>query len=57
VSFLIAIVLQAVRILRRPIDARLKRRHIGPPTVLTGAVLVYLAWDWLRQPTPYAALA
>lgn len=46
--FLIAIALHAVRIARLPLDVRLKKRHAGPLIVATGAVAIYLAWDWLR---------
>lgn len=45
---LIAIAIYAVRIARAPMDVRLKKRHAGPLTVAVGAVLLYLAWDWLR---------
>ncbi|GAB2552730.1 ferredoxin reductase family protein [Nocardia heshunensis] len=45
---LIAIAVYAIRILRAPMDVRLKMRHAGPLGVVTGAVLLYLAWDWLR---------
>jgi predicted ferric reductase len=46
--FLIAIAVYAIRIARRPLDARLKKRHAGPLAIATGAVVLYLAWDWLR---------
>ncbi|MDC0766474.1 ferric reductase-like transmembrane domain-containing protein [Streptomyces sp. HD] len=42
------IVIYAIRIARAPLDARLKKRHAGPLSVATGAVMLYLAWDWLR---------
>lgn len=45
---LIAIAIYAVRIARAPLDARLKKRHVGPLSVTTGAVMLYLAWDRLR---------
>ncbi|MFJ8021472.1 ferric reductase-like transmembrane domain-containing protein [Streptomyces sp. NPDC096311] len=45
---LIVIAIYAVRIARAPLDARLKKRHVGPLTVTAGAVVLYLAWDWLR---------
>ncbi|MFC9930873.1 ferric reductase-like transmembrane domain-containing protein [Streptomyces sp. NPDC127190] len=45
---LIVIALYAVRIARAPLDARLKKRHVGPLSVTTGAVMLYLAWDRLR---------
>jgi predicted ferric reductase len=48
--FLIAIAIYALRIARRPLDARLKLRHVGPLTVATVAVALYLTWDWLRPP-------
>ncbi|MFE4612525.1 hypothetical protein ACFRK5_29945 [Streptomyces niveus] len=37
----------AIRI-ARPLDTRLKKRHVGPLSVTTGAVMLYLAWGWLR---------
>ena len=46
--FLIAIAFYAVVIARRPIDARLKRRHVGPLAMASVGVVLYLAWDWLR---------
>ncbi|AUG76879.1 Putative oxidoreductase [Kitasatospora sp. MMS16-BH015] len=45
---LIVIAIYAIRIARAPLDARLKKRHIGPLSVTTGAVMLYLAWDRLR---------
>lgn len=54
--FLIAIAAYVARILRRTMDVRLKLRHAGPVSVCLGAVLLYLAWDWLRPvsvSTPY----
>ncbi|MHB9859635.1 ferredoxin reductase family protein [Streptomyces sp. YIM S03343] len=52
--FLIAMAAYAVRIARRPLDARLKKRHAGPLTVSTLGVLLLLAWDRLR-PTDISA--
>ncbi|MGW7821581.1 ferredoxin reductase family protein [Streptomyces puniciscabiei] len=43
--FLIAIAIHLTRILRRPIDRRLKQRQAGPLTVTTGAVLLLITWD------------
>jgi predicted ferric reductase len=48
--FLIAILVYALRIARRPLDERLKMRHAGPLTVAAAGVSVFLAWDWLRPP-------
>jgi len=45
---LLAIAIYAIRLVRAPMDARLKKRHAGPLTVTAGAVVLYLAWDWLR---------
>jgi predicted ferric reductase len=46
--FLALIAIYAIRIARRPLDARLKKRHAGPLAVAALAVVLYLAWDWLR---------
>lgn len=46
--FLAAIAIYLGRILRRPMDVRLKLRHVGPVVVAVGAVALVLAWDWLR---------
>ncbi|MER7930087.1 ferredoxin reductase family protein [Streptomyces sp. NPDC096057] len=46
--FLIAIAIFAIRLARAPMDVRLKKRHAGPLAVAAGAVVLYLAWDWLR---------
>lgn len=48
--FLIAIALYAVMIARRPLDARLKKRHAGPLAMAAGGVSLFLAWDWLHPP-------
>ncbi|MFE2432653.1 ferric reductase-like transmembrane domain-containing protein [Streptomyces sp. NPDC059373] len=45
---LIAIALYAARIARTPMDVRLKKGHAGPLAVAAAAVVLYLAWDWLR---------
>jgi predicted ferric reductase len=47
-AFLAAIAIYLARILRRPMDVRLKLRHVGPVAVVVGAVALVLAWDWLR---------
>lgn len=46
--FLIAIAVYAHRIAHRPMDARLKRQHVGPLVVACLLVVLYLAWDWLK---------
>ena len=46
--FLALIAIYAIRIARRPLDARLKKRHAGPLAVAALGVMLYLAWDWLR---------
>jgi predicted ferric reductase len=46
--FLAAIAIYLIRILRRPMDVRLKLRHVGPVAVAAGAVALVLAWDRLR---------
>lgn len=46
--FLIAIAVYAIRIVWAPMDVRLKKRHVGPLTVAATAIVLYLAWDWLR---------
>ena len=46
--FLIAIAAYAVRIARRPLDARLKKRYAGPLTAAAVGVVLLLAWDRLR---------
>ncbi|HEX6520279.1 MAG TPA: hypothetical protein VF070_09755, partial [Streptosporangiaceae bacterium] len=45
---LIAIAVYAVIIARRPIDKRLKKRHVGPLAMVSGGVALFVAWDWLR---------
>ena len=45
---LIAIGFYGIVIARRPLDARLKKRHVGPLVMATVGVMLYLAWDWLR---------
>ena len=45
---LIAIAIYAVIIARRPIDKRLKKRHVGPLAMASGGVALFLAWDWLH---------
>ena len=45
---LIAIAVYAVIIAKRPIDKRLKKRHVGPLAMVSGGVAIFLAWDWLR---------
>ena len=45
---LIAIVFYAVLIARRPIDRRLKKRHVGPLSIAGVGVVLFLAWDWLH---------
>lgn len=47
---LTAIAIYVIRIMRRPIDIRLKLRHLGPVAVVSGAVAAVLAWDRLRPP-------
>ncbi|GLY90529.1 ferredoxin reductase family protein [Actinoallomurus iriomotensis] len=46
--FLVAIAIYVLRIMRRPMDIRLKLRHLGPVVVMTGAVALVLTWDRLR---------
>jgi predicted ferric reductase len=46
--FLALIAIYAIRIARRPVDARLKKRHAGPLAAAALAVMMYLAWDRLR---------
>lgn len=46
--FLAAIAIYLARILRRPMDVRLKLRHVGPVVVAVGAVALVLAWDRLK---------
>jgi predicted ferric reductase len=48
--FLIAIAFYALLIARRPLDARLKKRHAGPLAVSSVGVVLFLAWDWLHPP-------
>ena len=48
--FLIAIVAAVVRILRKPLDARLKKRQIGPLAIAAAGVVLALIWDWTRPP-------
>jgi predicted ferric reductase len=47
-SFLVAIAVYVIRILRRPMDVRLKLRHAGPLAVVSGAGAVVAAWSKLR---------
>lgn len=47
-SFLVAIAVYVIRILRRPMDIRLKLRHAGPLAVVSGAGAVVAAWSKLR---------
>lgn len=46
--FLVAIAIYFIRILRQPMDVRLKLRHVGPVVVVFGAVALVLAWGRLR---------
>jgi predicted ferric reductase len=46
--FLVAIAIYFVRVLRRPMDVRLKLRHVGPVAVMAGAVALVLAWGQLK---------
>jgi predicted ferric reductase len=46
--FLALIVIYAIRIARRPLDVRLKKRHVGPLAAAALEVALYLAWDRLR---------
>jgi predicted ferric reductase len=46
--FLATLAIYVVRILRRPMDVRLKLRHVGPAVVSVGAVAMVLAWGRLR---------
>ena len=52
--FLLAIVATAVRIARRPLDARLKKRRFGPLVVAAVGVVLGLMWDW--SPAPHVGL-
>jgi predicted ferric reductase len=45
---LVAIAIYAVIIARRPIDKRLKKRHVGPLAMASAGVALFLAWDWLH---------
>ncbi|MEV6621151.1 ferric reductase-like transmembrane domain-containing protein [Amycolatopsis sp. NPDC051106] len=47
-SFLVAIAIYVIRVLRRPMDVRLKLRHAGPLAVVSGAGAVVAAWSKLR---------
>lgn len=46
--FLVAIAIYVLRVIRRPMDIRLKLRRAGPVAIVTGAVALVLAWDWLQ---------
>ncbi|WP_330262889.1 ferredoxin reductase family protein [Streptomyces griseorubiginosus] len=46
--FLVLIAIYAARIMRSPLDTRLKKSHVGPLTVAALFVVLSLAWDWLR---------
>ncbi len=48
--FLAAIAIYLAQIMRRPMDTRLKLRHVGPVVVAVGAVTLVLAWDRLSPP-------
>jgi predicted ferric reductase len=45
---LIAIAIYAAYLARVRMDTRLKKRHVGNLVVMTAAVGLYLAWDWLK---------
>jgi len=49
-----AVLLAWGRILRRPVDVRLKQRHVGPSAVVLLCSAVYLTWDRCR-PGGFAA--
>ena len=48
--FLLAVGAFIVAVLRKPIDARLKRRYFGPLAVVTGFGLIVLGWVALCPP-------